>query len=520
MPALRSSTTVAPVGSFDVVPTPSPVTLPAPSGLAVGDLFLVFVWFAQGIGTTTLFPPNGFTKLTTEGVVANRLGAVYAQVVTDPAALASGVNLRATLSSTRVAAIGQAWTPDAGKAFDIAQVTASALEWNGASMTSDTFPAGITGDVVLGVSMTNKSASATVTTHSATGGTLLDQATALSAASGTVSDSTISVVQGGTGVSFNTPQANGQTYTVGMTQVDAAPEPPSTLTGTVWNGTAQVPATVRLWTGTQEVPVSRVLSLPHRSYSISQMEADIQAGRDVYWSHRGGSLNWPEMSMRAYTNSVWYGAKALEISIHWSSDGVPIMSHDATMTRTTTSSATIASTPASSLLGTPIDVPVTGGVTGRLEDVLSAYPNLVLVVDNKPQTNRSEFMDLLKTVPNWQDRIIIKIDGAVPLVIFQEAFEAGFKTCAYYYNNTANFETTLTSKMPFVTYPGLNYDASPALWSQMLSIMNARSASDGIFRAAWGHVLPGVTAKNTSKTNGAKIFQCADINIIPRINEV
>lgn len=56
--------------------------------------------------------------------------------------------------------------------------------------------------------------------------------------------------------------------------------------------------------------------------------------RDAFTvAHRGGSLDWPEMSMLAYDNAVALGANALEISLARTTDGVWFGLHDATLDR-------------------------------------------------------------------------------------------------------------------------------------------------------------------------------------------
>jgi hypothetical protein len=58
------------------------------------------------------------------------------------------------------------------------------------------------------------------------------------------------------------------------------------------------------------------------------------AARPFYVAHRGGSRNWPEMSMEAYRNSVRKGIDALDVSLARTSDGVWFGLHDMTLDRT------------------------------------------------------------------------------------------------------------------------------------------------------------------------------------------
>src|SRR5690606_20228160 len=62
---------------------------------------------------------------------------------------------------------------------------------------------------------------------------------------------------------------------------------------------------------------------------------DEMLGTDPFYvAHRGGSVDWDEMTLRAYTNSVAWGAKALEVSVARTSDGVYFGLHDEYLDRT------------------------------------------------------------------------------------------------------------------------------------------------------------------------------------------
>ncbi|WP_439591364.1 glycerophosphodiester phosphodiesterase [Microbacterium sp.] len=58
------------------------------------------------------------------------------------------------------------------------------------------------------------------------------------------------------------------------------------------------------------------------------------AKRPFVVAHRGGSVDWPEMSEYAYAQSVALGVDALEMSVARTSDGVWIGAHDSTLDRT------------------------------------------------------------------------------------------------------------------------------------------------------------------------------------------
>ena len=293
---------------------------------------------------------------------------------------------------------------------------------------------------------------------------------------------------------------------------ESDPPAPADLVVDVYDGSSVVSMKMGLWDGTAVQRLSKFAALPVSEYGISAMDADIAAGRGVFWAHRGGSLNWPEMTMRAFTNAIWHGCKALEISMWRSADGRWIASHDSNLDRVTgTSLGEISATASSVLLGVPVTVPAPGGVTCALEDVVSAYGDFLLVVDNKPGTDFTGWLAHLKTLrpDDWADRFLIKIDGSAGLSRFQQAQAAGFKTAAYFYESTP--DQTIADRMPYVDYPGMDSQASTAKWNALLAYG----------KPIWGHILQTQGGYDTVVAKGAKIFQCANVKgLVPQINDI
>jgi glycerophosphoryl diester phosphodiesterase len=52
-------------------------------------------------------------------------------------------------------------------------------------------------------------------------------------------------------------------------------------------------------------------------------------------SHRGGAYLWPENSLLAFRQSLALPVEVVEYDVHPSSDGVPMVHHDATLERMT-----------------------------------------------------------------------------------------------------------------------------------------------------------------------------------------
>lgn len=60
------------------------------------------------------------------------------------------------------------------------------------------------------------------------------------------------------------------------------------------------------------------------------------------WAHRGASASAPENSMAAFRAAATAGAGGIELDVHLSRDGVPVVIHDETVDRTTDGSGPVA----------------------------------------------------------------------------------------------------------------------------------------------------------------------------------
>jgi glycerophosphoryl diester phosphodiesterase len=62
---------------------------------------------------------------------------------------------------------------------------------------------------------------------------------------------------------------------------------------------------------------------------------------DIY-AHRGASTEFPENTLRAFFRAISLGADGIELDVHLSADGVPVVIHDETVNRTTDGSGEVA----------------------------------------------------------------------------------------------------------------------------------------------------------------------------------
>lgn len=524
---------VEPVGNINS--STSPPAYPALSGLAAGDLLVIPEWFAQALGGSQFMTaPAGTSKATVDGVNPVRLGGVFVVKVVNPADFAALV-AHSTSTSSRVAGLMVAYRPDPGYEWDMSTLIASAVEWNASAASADSHPAIAARDLRLGIVMSNKSASSTYTTHTATGGASdLVQARALGGASGSQADSTVSIatITGASpGVSFNISQANGLAYSIGVSQVAVAEPTPEPATVYLVDGSGELQAYglhIIDEAGDPE-PIPTLAVMPP-AYTVTQFHADAMiadASGDVAdmvrMAHRnvGGSL--PECTLRGTTYALLrHGVRAIEFSAQLSSDNRFVGSHDATLDRVTALTGNVNAFTWAALQGTLVDSTAGTNTTEPpstmtlLDDWLAAFPDYVLVVDNKTGLNMTAFFDLLKTVPDWQDHVIVKIDGAAVTSRFQAARDAGFRTMAYWYD-TSNW-ANIPGKMPYVNYPGLNVSpnlAADSYWTDLRSIADAQTAIDGIERPIWAHVLDAAGEAATAASKGAAILQCTAASLFP-----
>lgn len=260
-----------------------------------------------------------------------------------------------------------------------------------------------------------------------------------------------------------------------------------------------------------QLPVEDVLALPRQGYTIAQMEAEFPT-KQVYWAHRGGSRNWAEETMRAYTNSIWHGIRAIEVSVWSTIDGVFAMTHDDSLLRTTGVDVNTSDSLWANIAGTPITVPVPGGGLARLEEVLSTYAqDFVLILEEKQNTHLAELLDLVETfLPDAQQRVVIKMfidaaDGPTPAYVRSR----GYKIWAYLYDDDAvNKLPTAAAKFDYL---GLNWDATQANWD----------AAKSYGKPVLAHVLATQAHMTAAVARGADGYQVGNVLVLaPKVNDV
>ncbi len=119
----------------------------------------------------------------------------------------------------------------------------------------------------------------------------------------------------------------------------------------------------------------------------------------------------------------------------------------------------------------------------------------------------TEFLDLADSLLG-PTRAIMKFDGAATATRFQAAQARGYKTAAYYYAApaTPTSSTAVANNIPYVDFPGLNYDASQSDWDTYLAYG----------KPMWGHVCVTQANADSAIAKGAQFVQSTSASIAAR----
>jgi hypothetical protein len=218
-----------------------------------------------------------------------------------------------------------------------------------------------------------------------------------------------------------------------------------------------------------------------------------------YVAHRGGSLDWPEMSLHAYTQSVFWGVGALEVSLGRTSDGVWFGLHDATLDRTSgTTNFTASAHTWAEVQAYQITASATNNSSQparpymRWEELMAAYYNThVIFVDPKNAAGyAAELLDMMDAMPGTPtNRFVAKYYGVTSGWPTQ-ASARGYKTWGYFYQaDAANF-AAYQGRWDIL---GMDYTADAATWTAIKSYG----------KPVIGHIVPSSGAATTALGYGA-----------------
>lgn len=206
-------------------------------------------------------------------------------------------------------------------------------------------------------------------------------------------------------------------------------------------------------------------------------------------AHRGGSVSWPEASMRAYTNAVMYGAGALEVSCQKTKDGVWFLNHDRTLQRV---DKTAPNTPVTEMTWADIQKYHTiGEPFMTVEEYFAAYGSSHITVLD-PKYSAAEWQELKKFFPtDAHGRIIWKFSIDAGWLAGQWKAD-GWKCWGYSYPDHVTDGRINEWHKPW-DYIGMSWEASDEVWR--------RTTAFG--KPVWGHICPTRQAYDDALAKGA-----------------
>jgi glycerophosphoryl diester phosphodiesterase len=149
-------------------------------------------------------------------------------------------------------------------------------------------------------------------------------------------------------------------------------------------------------------------------------------------AHRGASGRAPENTMRSFELALEEGAEALEMDVHVSADGVPVVLHDANLARTTGVNALVAALPVERILeldagarfspdaGRTFPFRNQGIRVPLLAEVLEAFPSVPLIVEIKTSAASEAVRRVLEEKGAVARSVIMSFEPAA-LAIFRTA---------------------------------------------------------------------------------------------------
>lgn len=206
-------------------------------------------------------------------------------------------------------------------------------------------------------------------------------------------------------------------------------------------------------------------------------------------AHRGGSVSWPEASIRAYTNAVMYGAGALEVSCQKTKDGVWFLNHDRTLQRV---DKTAPNTPVTEMTWAEIQKYTTiGEPFMTVEEYFAAYGSSHITVLD-PKYSATEWQELKKFFPtDAHGRIIWKFSIDAGWLANQWKSD-GWKCWGYSYPDQVTDGRINEWHKPW-DYIGMSWEASDEVWRRTIALG----------KPVWGHICPTRQAYDDALAKGA-----------------
>lgn len=242
--------------------------------------------------------------------------------------------------------------------------------------------------------------------------------------------------------------------------------------------------------------------------------SDMLATPDFVVAHRGGSLDWPEMSRAAYDNSLAAGVDALEMSVGRTADGVWFGCHDHTLERVSgvpgfvVSERTWEEVQAHLILPPDQHPEQEPEPFLRVEDFIDAFQGVCPLWIDPKAVHRRHYPELMSImvarVDSPPDVFVAKCDSAI--VEWGElAQREGIQGWGFYFGRDLISDPDLFTRTEGAwTMLGLDWDAETALWRMF--------ESDG--RPVIAHVLSDDAQRDVAMSHGAQGFMVSGVTEI------
>lgn len=196
---------------------------------------------------------------------------------------------------------------------------------------------------------------------------------------------------------------------------------------------------------------------------------DLLATAPFYIAHRGSGDNWTEHTADAYAHAIQNGAKAIEVSVSATRDGVLVCHHDLDTERMTGRNLQISEVTYDKLGVLRNDSQSWIGPKAPLQpipllkDVLDAHAaNSVIFIEDKQGGNTVALLDLMDSYPDSKEHFVWKMTAGGKH--HAEAKERGYKTWGYFVDNAGNKFAEFAERFDYLgIYHGATDDEIKAL---------------------------------------------------------
>lgn len=252
--------------------------------------------------------------------------------------------------------------------------------------------------------------------------------------------------------------------------------------------------------------------IPHGPAAVAVWKA----AQPMYSAHRGGSADWPEHSLRAYTQAALNGFPCFEVSLARTSDGVLMCNHDSSINAVVWGGATnlpdISAMTWNEVDQYMIEGPINHLDRGpepflRFDELLDRYGSTRLFLIDPKSISSSFYPEILDYLDSLggNTRFVGKWVGSNP--VWSDALAArGYESWGAFYEadwatGGAGFPAEWADQW---TMLGLDYTADQAHWDEILAVG----------KPVLAHVCPDPAAVEIGRSKGANGFQCSGVESI------